>query len=103
MFLIFLTDRTRVRYETNVFPHHSALNTHSGKKCKRQLKCDLGALGGVSVPAKAPLLELRSDGTTETTALELPVPIPRTVRIVKYFTVYSVATILVLSPPLRCR
>ena len=52
-------------------------------------------------PGKAPLLELRSDGTTETTALELPVPIPRTVRIAKYFTIFSVATIfgLVASPP----
>ena len=53
-------------------------------------------------PSKAPLLELRSDGATETTALELPVPIPRTVRIAKHFTIFSVATIfcLVASPAL---
>jgi hypothetical protein len=50
----------------------------------------------------APLLEFRSDGTTATTALELPVSIPRTVRIVKYFTIFSAAAIfgLVASPAL---
>ena len=41
----------------------------------------------------APLLEFRSDGTTATTALELPMPIPRTVRIVKYFTIFSAAAL----------
>ena len=50
----------------------------------------------------APLLEFRSDGTTATTALELPGSIPRTVRIVKYFTIFSAAAIfgLVASPAL---
>ena len=49
-------------------------------------------------PSKAPLLELRSDdGATGTMALELPVPILRTVRIVKYFTLLSAATIFGLA------
>ena len=41
----------------------------------------------------ASLLEFQSDGTTGTTALELPVPVPRTVRIAKYFTIFSAAAI----------
>ena len=53
-------------------------------------------------PSKAPLLEFRFGGMAGTTALEWPVPIPRTVRTVKYFAIFSVATIfgLVAFPAL---
>jgi hypothetical protein len=63
---------------------------------------NFNALGVTFQSRPASLLEFRSDGTTGTTALELPVPIPRIVRIVKYFTIFSAAAIfgLVALPAL---